>query len=66
MPQEQADRAAQTDERLAADLAGLPQAWAELSAADDGEELAMAFIRNAYGQGYIRALEDVAAGDVLS
>lgn len=39
-------------------LASLPVAWANLPVDQDGELLAAAYMRAAYGRGYVQALEE--------
>lgn len=41
-------------------LASLPAVWAEVPAEQSGEEIAFAFVRAAYGRGYVRALGEAA------
>lgn len=43
-------------------LAKLPQEWAQVPADSDGKEVALRFIRAAYGRGYVTALETEGSG----
>lgn len=47
-----------SDQELEDLLASLPVAWANLPVDQDGEILAAAYMRAAYGRGYIKALTE--------
>lgn len=57
MTSEQAAALADADPWFAAVLADLPKAWAQWSADEDELPLVSAFLRAAYGRGYVAALE---------
>lgn len=48
---------AESDPGFAKLLADLPAAWADVPSDEDGLELVAAFLRAAYGHGYMTALE---------
>lgn len=58
---EQAAELADGDPWFAAVLADLPKAWAQWSADEDELPLVSAFLRAAYGRGYVAALEGAEA-----
>jgi len=47
-----------SEERIAELRAEAAKEWATLEADEDGEDLALALIRKAYGQGYVDALQE--------
>lgn len=49
--------AIEDDPRCVVLLERLPEEWAQVPADNDGEAVALAFIRAAYGRGYVTALE---------
>lgn len=55
---EVAGRHAAEDPELQELLAELPQEWAQIPADEDGKALFLAYMRQAYGAGYIRALSE--------
>lgn len=61
MTPEQAAELAETDPWFADLLANLPKAWAEWAADSDELPLVWAYLRAAYGRGYVAALEGAEA-----
>lgn len=57
MTPEEAAKLAETDPWFAAVLDDLPKAWADLPVDEDELPLVSAFLRAAYGRGYVAALE---------